>query len=119
MPTAPQMSTSQALDISSLLIMLITVHGTTPKNSSMAVQHWMALTATSVSAIQPSMTTPSFAIFISAARARRRSATYAVIAASFACTAASSSFSRPMRPRISERSTVSTEMPLASSSFSL
>ncbi len=31
MATVPQMSTSHALDMSSLLIMLITVHGTTPK----------------------------------------------------------------------------------------
>ncbi len=52
------MSTSQALDISSLLIMLMTVHGTTPKNSSSDVQHCTALTATSVSRIQPSMTAP-------------------------------------------------------------
>ena len=43
----PQMSASQALASSSLLIMLMTVQGTTPKNSSIAVQHWIALTAMS------------------------------------------------------------------------
>ena len=66
MPTTPQISTSQALGSRSLLIMLITVQGTTPKYSSMAVQHCTALIATSVSFIQPSTTAPSLAIFISA-----------------------------------------------------
>ena len=67
----PQISTSQALGSRSLLIMLIIVQGTTPKYSSIAVQHCTALMATSVS-IQPSTTAPSFAIFSSAwARCRR------------------------------------------------
>ena len=40
----------------------VTVHGTTPKYSSIAVQHCTALTVTSSSFIQVSMTWPSFAI---------------------------------------------------------
>ena len=48
------------------LIMLMTVQGTTPKNSSIDVQHCTALIVTCVCFIQPSMTAPSFAIFISA-----------------------------------------------------
>ena len=67
MPITPQISISQALDIRFSLIMLITVQGTTPKNSSSDVQHCTALTSTSVSFIQPSMTAPSLAIFIRAA----------------------------------------------------
>ncbi len=43
MLSTPQMSTSQALDIKSSLIMLITVQGTTPRFSSIEVQHWIAL----------------------------------------------------------------------------
>jgi hypothetical protein len=39
MPTTPQISTSQALDMRFSLIMLITVQGTTPKYSSSEVQH--------------------------------------------------------------------------------
>ena len=62
MPITPQISTSQALDMRFSLIMLMTVQGTTPKNSSSDVQHCTALMATSVSAIQPSMTAPSLAI---------------------------------------------------------
>ena len=56
MPTTPQMSASQALDSSSLLIMLMTVQGTTPKYSSIAVQHWIALIARSFDVIQSSTT---------------------------------------------------------------
>ena len=66
MPTTPQMSTSQALDIRFSLIMLMTVQGTTPKNSSSEVQHWMALMATWVCSIQVSITAPSLAIFMRA-----------------------------------------------------
>ena len=51
MPTTPQISTSQALDIRFSLIILITVQGTTPKYSSSDVQHCTALKATSVCAI--------------------------------------------------------------------
>ena len=47
--------------------MLITVHGTTPKYSSIEVQHCTALMVQWVCFIQPSITAPSFAIFISAA----------------------------------------------------
>jgi hypothetical protein len=42
MPMTPAISTSQALDMRFSLIMLMTVQGTTPKNSSSEVQHWMA-----------------------------------------------------------------------------
>ena len=63
MPTTPGMSTSQALDIRLLLIMLMTVQGTTPKYSSMEVQHCTALTSSSLACIQPSITAPSLAIF--------------------------------------------------------
>jgi hypothetical protein len=41
-------SVSQALERSSLLIMLITVHGTTPRFSSIEIQHCTALMFTSV-----------------------------------------------------------------------
>ena len=58
------MSVSQALGIRSLLIMLISVQGTTPKNSSIAVQHWMAVAlSSSWLAIQRSTATPNLAIF--------------------------------------------------------
>ena len=66
MPMTPQMSTSQALDIRLLLIMLMTVQGTTPKNSSIDVQHCTALMVQSVCRIHSSITAPSFAIFINA-----------------------------------------------------
>ena len=42
--------------------MLMMVHGTTPKYSSIAVQHCTALTVTSSSRIQPSITAPSLAM---------------------------------------------------------
>ncbi len=67
MATTPGTSTSQALDISSLLIMLMTVQGTTPKYSSIDVQHCTALACRSLACIQFSMTAPSFAILRSAA----------------------------------------------------
>ena len=66
MLTVPQMSTSQALGIRSLLIMLIIVQGTTPKYSSIEVQHCTALMVTSAAFIHCSITAPSFAILISA-----------------------------------------------------
>ncbi len=47
--------------------MLITVHGTTPKNSSIDVQHCTALMSRSLSFIHRSTTTPSLAIFMMAA----------------------------------------------------
>ena len=65
MATVPAMSVSHA-GHGPLLIMLMTVHGTTPKYSSMEVQHWMALACKLRSPIQPSMTAPSLAIFMSA-----------------------------------------------------
>ena len=47
--------------------MLMMVQGTTPKNSSIEVQHCTALMVQLVCFIQPSMTAPSLAIFSSAA----------------------------------------------------
>ena len=113
------MSTSQALESRLSLIMLMTVHGTTPRYSSIEVQHCTALMATSVAAIQWSTTAPSLAIFISAAAGTPLESTYFLIAASLACAASSLSFMRSMRPRTSERSSVSIEMPCASRIFSL
>ena len=45
----------------------MTVQGTMPRYSSIEVQHCTAETVSSVAAIQPSITAPSLAIFISAA----------------------------------------------------
>ena len=67
MPIMPIMSVSQALGIRLFDIMLISVQGTTPKNSSMAVQHWTDEPASALSFIQSSTTTPNFAIFTSGA----------------------------------------------------
>jgi hypothetical protein len=67
MATVPMMSTSQALESPMLLIMLMRVQGTTPKNSSMAVQHWMAVACRRVCFIHWSTATPNLAIFIKAA----------------------------------------------------
>ena len=93
--------------------MLITVQGTTPKYSSIEVQHCTALMARSFACIQPSTTAPSFAIFISAAcgHARRWTRTLESRPVSPA-PAASSSFIFSMRPKISDRSIGSTAMPL-------
>ena len=65
--------------------MLMTVHGTTPRFSSIEVQHCTALIVTSVCFIQSSITAPSFAIFSSAASGISLVVTYFLIAASFAC----------------------------------
>ena len=117
MPTTPQMSTSQALDIRFSLIMLITVHGTTPKNSSSDVQHWMALMETCVCSIQRIDHRAELGHLHQRFerepdRWRRTSGWHPAWPAS-----ASSSFMRMMRPKISERSMGSTVMPLASSSL--
>ena len=69
MLSVPGTSTSQAEGIRSLVIMLMMVQGTTPKNSSIEVQHCTALMVTWVCFIQPSITAPSLAIFSSAASA--------------------------------------------------
>jgi hypothetical protein len=66
MLSVPGTSTSQAEGIRSLLIMLMMVQGTTPKNSSIDVQHCTALTVTLVCFIHPSITAPSLAILSSA-----------------------------------------------------
>ena len=67
MLSVPGTSTSQAEGIRLLLIMLMMVQGTTPKNSSIEVQHCTALMVTWVCFIQPSITAPSLAILSSAA----------------------------------------------------
>ena len=67
MLSTPGTSTSQADGMRLLLIMLMMVQGTTPKNSSIEVQHCTALMVELVCFIHPSMTAPSLAIFISAA----------------------------------------------------
>ena len=87
--------------------MLIMVQGTTPKNSSIDVQHCTALIVQWVCFIQPSITAPSLAIFISASSGMPAVVTYSLIAASLACAASSLSFMRLMRPKISDRSIVS------------
>ena len=51
MPSTPQTSTSQALESSASLIMLISVHGTMPRFSSSEVQHCTALICTSTAFI--------------------------------------------------------------------
>ena len=99
--------------------MLMTVQGTTPRFSSIEVQHCTALMATSVAAIQWSTTAPSFAIFINAASGTLLASTYFLIDASLACAPSSLSFIRSMRPSTSERSSVSIEMPCDSRIFSL
>jgi len=67
MAAAPAMSVSQAEGISPSLSILISVQGTTPKNSCRLVQHWMAVASYSLAAIHSSITTPSLAILVSAA----------------------------------------------------
>ena len=94
--------------------MLIIVQGTTPKNSSIEVQHCTALMSMCACFIQPSITAPSLAIFNRAASAMPVVLTYCLIAANFAWAASSLSFMRLMRPKISDRSIVSTVMPLVS-----
>ena len=60
------MSVSQAEGLRALLLMLISVQGTTPKYSSIEVQHWMAVASSWLASFQPSRTTPNLAIFIRA-----------------------------------------------------
>ena len=119
MPSTPHTSTSQALESSESLIMLITVHGTTPRFSSSDVQHWTALICTLLAFIQSSTTAPNFAIFTSAACGMSVVVTYFRMELNFCTTESSLSFIRLMRPNTSLRSNVSTEIPLASRSFSL
>src|SRR3569833_2438137 len=111
MLSVPGTSTSQADGISSFDIMLITVQGTTPKYSSIDVQHCTALIVTGAVFIQFSITAPSFAIFSSASSGIPCVVTYFLIADSFACAASSLSFIRLMRPKISDRSIVSVVVP--------
>ena len=114
MLSVPGTSVSQAEGMRLSLIMLIMVQGTTPKNSSIEVQHCTALIVTGAVFIQPSITAPSFAIFSSDSSGIPAVVTYFLIAASLACAASSLSFMRLMRPKISERSIVSMVMPLVS-----
>src|SRR6266568_2948850 len=102
MATMPIMSVSQAEGIRLFDIRLISVQGTTPKNSSIAVQHWMEVPASSFACIQSSTTTPNLAILRSEGEGIPSVRTYP-----------------PMPARTSERSRVSTEMPACSISFSL
>jgi len=60
MAIAPQTSTSQALGAFALLSMLITVQGTTPKYSSIDVQHCTEVTSISLAVTQPSITAPAW-----------------------------------------------------------
>ena len=94
--------------------MLMMVQGTTPKNSSIDVQHCTALTVTLVCFIHPSITAPSLAILSSAPSGIPEVLTYFLMAASLACAASSVSFIRLMRPKISDRSIGSIEMPAVS-----
>ena len=119
MLTVPHTSTSHALGSSSLLIIHMIVHGTTPKNSSSEVQHCTALIVTSASTIQPSITVPSFAIFRSAASGIPSVGTYSIICSSFSIRGGVVVLEASTRPRISDRSIGSTAMPFASRIFSL
>src|SRR5579884_1949522 len=107
------MSVSHALGSRLFDIMLISVHGTTPKYSSIAVQHCTDVPANSFTPIHSSTTTPNFAIFISDPAGIPSVLTYPRIPSSFAFTLPSPS------PSTSDKSTVSTVIPARSSSFSL
>ncbi len=120
MPITPGTSVSHADGIRSLLIMLMTVQGTMPMFSSIDVQHCSAVMSSRVSSIQRRMPTAILAIFISAAAGTfGPTLAYALTASSCSLTAGSSSFMRSIQPASSLRSSVSTLMPLSSSSFSL
>src|ERR1700744_1730665 len=112
--STPGTSTSQAEGMRLFDIMLITVQGTTPKYSSIEVQHCTALMVQAVCFIHVSMTAPSLAIFMRASSGMPAVVTYCLMAASLACAASSVSFMRLMRPNISDRSMGSMEMPLVS-----
>ena len=85
--------------------------------SSSDVQHCTALISTSAARIHCSTTAPSFAILISASVGTPAVETYLLDRLQFLPTASSESFIRPMRPITSERSNVSTEMPLRFEKF--
>ena len=117
MPSVPMMSTSQALGSRLLLIMLMTVQGTMPKNSSIEVQHWTALM--SVRCLHP-------AVDDSAQLGHLDQRGFGDVAGGDvrldgrACLhRSSSSFKALDAAEDSHRSSVSTVMPLFSSSFSL
>jgi len=93
--------------------MLMIVHGTTPRFSSMEVQHCTALIATSVAAIHWSTTAPSLAIFIRATSGTLLASTYFLIEASFDGQGPSLVFHTLDTPNTSERSKVSMEIPLS------
>src|SRR4030042_3448 len=118
MAKRPVTSTSQALGTSDWLIMLIKVHGTIPKNSSNAVQHWTAVPDRPLVLTQPSTTVPNLAIFSSPAAGLESVLGYFLIGAGFALTFLSLSASRSTLPRTSYRSTGSTAMPAGSRLFS-
>src|ERR1700679_628617 len=112
MLSVPGTSPPQADGIRLSLIMLMMVQGTTPKNSSIEVQHCTALMVTWVCFIQPSTTAPSLAILSSASSGTPEVVTYFLMAASLACAASSMSAILLMRPRISDNAMGMTEMQL-------
>jgi hypothetical protein len=91
--------------------MLMMVQGTTPKNSSIEVQHCTALMVTLVCFIQPSMTAPSLAILSSAAFGNA-DGDVALDGGQLGLRRVVVSFMRLMRPKTSDRSRVSMVMPL-------
>src|SRR5579884_1364162 len=111
------MSVSHALGSRLFDIMLISVHGTTPKYSSIAVQHCTDVPANSFAPIHSSTTTPNFAIFISAPAGIPSVLTYPRIPSSFAFPLPSPSPSRSAFPSTSDKSTVSTVLPPRSTIF--
>ena len=118
MPISPVISVSQALGTSASLSMLITEQGVMPKFSSMDVQHWTAVPDNSCSSIKRSRTTPNLAIFSRESRGIPSTETYSLNDSSFVFTEVSAESRDSICPKMSDRSTVSTEMPASSSSFS-
>ena len=118
MPSTPQTSTSQALDSSESLIMLMTVHGTTPK---IFFERRPALHGADlhVGGLHPVVDDRAELRHFQQ-RLLRNAAAWKRISGSnsaFLTRAGSSSFMRAMRPRTSERSSVSTEIPLCFENF--
>ena len=100
--------------------MLMIVQGTTPKFSSIELQHWMEMASSSLAARHRSITTPSLAIFVSAAVGNAAAVAVELDGLPFGRRRRRRPASRrSIRPNTSERSRVSTLMPACSSSFSL
>src|SRR5512139_1923862 len=98
--------------------MLMTVQALTPKLRWIEFQHCRAVAAMSLSFIQRSSTTASLAWRTRDGAGTLLVLVYALIWSSLAVTLASSSGSRPIQPNTSDRSTVKTLIPDASSNFS-